>query len=95
MGYDPNDKAGLEAMRKGAGKRYGGSLPGQPGRRICWGKIVVVTTVVTVPCGMKVGFDLWLGFVAGLRGHAAVNRHALFGPKPSNQYGLPVWLVPW
>ena len=23
MGYDPNDKAGLEEMRKGAGKLYG------------------------------------------------------------------------
>jgi hypothetical protein len=28
------------------------------------GKIVVVTTVITVPYGMKVGFAMWQGFVA-------------------------------
>ncbi len=63
MGYDPSDKAGLDAMRKGAGKLYGISFLASLVSAFVLGKVVVVTTVTTIPYGMKVGFAMWLGFV--------------------------------
>lgn len=63
MGYDPSDKAGLDAMRKGAGKLYGISFLASLVLAFVLGKVVVVTTVTTIPYGMKVGFAMWLGFV--------------------------------
>ena len=77
MGYDPNDEAGLEEMRKGAGKSYGAALVASLAAAFVLGKIVVVTTVITVPYGMKVGFAMWLGFVA-----TAQLTDTLFGRKP-------------
>lgn len=63
MGYDPSDKAGLDAMRKGAAKLYGISFLASLVSAFVLGKVVVVTTVTTIPYGMKVGFAMWLGFV--------------------------------
>ena len=77
MGYDPNDKAGLDEMRKGAGKLYGAALLCSLAAAFVLGKIVVVTTVITVPYGMKVGFAVWLGFVASVQ-----LTDTLFGRKP-------------
>jgi len=77
MGYDPNDKAGLDEMRKGAGKLYGAAFLASLAAAFVLGKIVVVTTVITVPYGMKVGFAMWLGFVATVQ-----FTDTLFGRKP-------------
>jgi len=77
MGYDPNDKAGLDEMRKGAGKLYGAAFLSSLAAAFVLGKIVVVTTVITVPYGMKVGFAVWLGFVASVQ-----LTDTLFGRKP-------------
>jgi hypothetical protein len=77
MGYDPNDKAGLDEMRKGAGKLYGAAFLASLAAAFVLGKIVVVTTVITVPYGMKVGFAMWLGFVATVQ-----LTDTLFGRKP-------------
>ena len=67
MGYDPNDKAGLDAMRKGAGKLYGAAFLASLAAAFVLGKIVVITTVTTLPYGLKVGFAMWLGFVASVQ----------------------------
>ncbi len=77
MGYDPNDKAGLDAMRKGAGKMYGAALLSSLAAAFVLGKIVVVTTVITAPYGMKVGFAVWMGFVASVQ-----LTDTLFGRRP-------------
>jgi hypothetical protein len=94
MGYDPNDKAGLEEMRKGAGKFYGAAFLASLAAAFVLGKIVVVTTVITVPYGMKVGFAMWLGFVATVQ-----LTDTLFGRKPpklfliNTGYQLACYLV--
>ena len=63
MGYDPNDKAKMEEMRKGAGKLYGITFIASLISAFVLGKIIEITTVNSVPYGMKIGFGVWLGFV--------------------------------
>ena len=63
MGYDPNDKAKMEEMRKGAGKLYGITFIASLISAFVLGKIIEITTVNSVPYGMKIGFAVWLGFV--------------------------------
>jgi Protein of unknown function (DUF1761) len=94
MGYDPNDKAGLAEMRKGAGKLYGAAFLASLAAAFVLGKVVVVTTVISVPYGMKVGFAMWLGFVASVQ-----LTDTLFGRKPyklfliNTGYQLACYLV--
>jgi hypothetical protein len=64
MGYDPEDKTKLEEMRKGAGKMYGISFVASLVSAAVLAKIIVITTVSSALYGMKVGFAVWLGFVA-------------------------------
>ena len=64
MGYDPNDKAKIEEMQKGAGKIYGLAFLGSLVSAFVLGKIMDVTTINSIPYGLKVGFAIWLGFVA-------------------------------
>jgi Protein of unknown function (DUF1761) len=63
MGYDPNDKAKLEEMQKGAGKIYGIAFVASLVSAFVLAKIIDVTTVNSALYGMKVGFAMWLGFV--------------------------------
>jgi hypothetical protein len=63
MGYDPNDKAKIEEMQKGAGKIYGITFVASLVSAFVLAKIIDVTTVNSVLYGMKVGFAMWLGFV--------------------------------
>jgi len=63
MGYDPNDKAKIEEMQKGAGKIYGIAFVASLVSAFVLAKIIDVTTVNSVLYGMKVGFAMWLGFV--------------------------------
>jgi len=63
MGYDPNDKAKMEEMRKGAGKLYGITFIASLISAFVLGKVIEITTVNSVPYGMKIGFAVWLGFV--------------------------------
>jgi len=78
MGDDPNDRAGLEEMRKGGREVVWGSVPGQSGRRICFGE----------DCGghdrdsRRLRDEGGLRHVAGLRGHGAVDRHAFRTEAP-------------
>jgi hypothetical protein len=81
MGFDPNDKAKLAEMQKGAGKMYSLSFIASIVSAIVLAKIIVVTSVVTIPYGMKVGFAVWLGFVTTVQ-----LTGALFSKQPSKLY---------
>jgi hypothetical protein len=63
MGYDPNDKAKIEEMQKGAGKIYGIAFVASLVSAFVLAKIIDVTTVNSALYGMKIGFAMWLGFV--------------------------------
>jgi hypothetical protein len=81
MGIDPNDKAKLAEMRKSAGTLYGLSFVASIVSALVLAKIIVLTTVNTIPYGMKVGFAVWLGFVTTVQ-----LTGALFGKQPSKLY---------
>jgi surface polysaccharide O-acyltransferase-like enzyme len=63
MGYDLNDKAKMDEMRKGAGKLYGITFVASLLSAFVLAKIIDVTTVNAALYGMKIGFAVWLGFV--------------------------------
>src|SRR4029077_8071706 len=63
MGIDPNDKAKLAEMQKGAGKTYGLAFVASIASAVVLAKIIELTSVNTIPYGMKIGFAVWLGFV--------------------------------
>jgi Protein of unknown function (DUF1761) len=81
MGYDPNDKAGLERMQKSAGKSYGISFLASLLSAFVLAKIIVVFTVDSALYGMKVGFAVWLGFVATVQ-----LTDVLFARRPAKLY---------
>jgi hypothetical protein len=81
MGIDPNDKAKLAEMRKGAGKLYGLAFFANIVSAAVLAKIIAITTVDTIPYGMKIGFAVWLGFVTTVQ-----LTGALFGKQPSKLY---------
>ena len=81
MGYDPDDRAKLEEMRKGAGKSYAIAFVASLVAAFVLGKIIDVTTVDTALYGMKIGFAVWLGFVTTVQLTAK-----LFGNQPTKLY---------
>ncbi len=81
MGYDPNDKAKLDEMRKGAGKMYGLSFVASLVSAFVLAKIIDVTTVNTALYGMKIAFAVWLGFVTTVQ-----LTGALFSQQPTKLY---------
>jgi hypothetical protein len=81
MGYDPNDKAKLDEMRKGAGKMYGLSFLASLASAFVLAKIIDVTTVNTALYGMKIAFAVWLGFVTTVQ-----LTGALFSRQPTKLY---------
>ena len=68
-------------MRKSAGKLYGLAFVASIVSAVVLAKIIVITTVNTVPYGMKVGFAVWLGFVTTVQ-----LTGALFAKQPSKLY---------
>jgi surface polysaccharide O-acyltransferase-like enzyme len=44
-------------------------------------KIIVLTSVITIPYGMKIGFAIWLGFVTTVQ-----LTGALFSKQPAKLY---------
>jgi uncharacterized protein DUF1761 len=64
MGVDSNDKAKLAEMQKDAGKLYAISFLASVVAAVVLGKFINITSVNTIPYGMKVGFAVWVGFVA-------------------------------
>jgi hypothetical protein len=81
MGIDPNDKAKLAELQKGAGKMYALSFVASIVSAVVLAKIIVVTSVISIPYGMKVGFAVWLGFVTTVQ-----LTGALFSKQPSKLY---------
>jgi len=81
MGIDCNDKAKLAEMQKGAGKLYGISLVASIVSAVVLAKIIDLTSVNTIPYGMKIGFAVWLGFVTTVQ-----LTGALFSKQPTKLY---------
>lgn len=81
MGYDPNDKARMDEMRKSAGKSYAIAFVASLVSAFVLAKIIDLTTVNRVLYGMKVGFAMWLGFVTTVQLTAK-----LFENKPIKLY---------
>jgi uncharacterized SAM-binding protein YcdF (DUF218 family) len=81
MGYDPEDKARMEEMRKSAGKSYAISFVASLVSAFVLGKIINVASVDTALYGMKIGFAVWLGFVTTVQLTAK-----LFGNQSTKLY---------
>ena len=81
MGIDPNDKTKLAELQKGAGKTYGLAFFASIASAVVLAKIIGVTSVNTIPYGMKIGFAVWLGFVTTVQ-----LTGALFGKQPAKLY---------
>jgi hypothetical protein len=81
MGFDPNDKVKLAEMQKGAGKMYALSFVASIVSAVVLAKIIALTSVITIPYGMKVGFAAWLGFVTTVQ-----LTGALFSKQPGKLY---------
>ncbi len=81
MGFDPNDKAKLAEMQKGAGKMYALSFVASIVSAVVLAKIIEIASVDTVLYGMKFGFAVWLGFVTTVQ-----LTGALFSKQPNKLY---------
>ena len=77
MGYNPDDKAKMDEMRKGAGPLYGIALLASLLSAFMLGKVIFGITVDTALYGLKVGFGVWLGFVMTVQ-----LTDMLFGKRP-------------
>jgi Protein of unknown function (DUF1761) len=77
MGYDPEDKSKIAEMQKSAGPLYGISFVASLLSAFVLGKIIFGMTISTPAYGMKVGFAVWLGFVATVQ-----LTDTLFGKRP-------------
>ncbi len=64
MGYDPNDKARMEEMKKSAGPAYGGSFVASLVSAFVLALFLHWLRVESLDFAMAVGFHVWLGFVA-------------------------------
>lgn len=89
MGYNPDDKAALEEMRKGAGKNYAVAFVLGLISAFVLGKIIQITTVNTVLYGWKIAFAVWLGFVTTVQATAV-----LFAKKPFKLYAIDTGYQP-
>ena len=64
MGYDPNDKASAEKVRKSAGPAYLGSLIASLVSAFVLALFLHEMHVQSLEIGLLVGSHVWLGFVA-------------------------------
>ena len=64
MGYDPNDKARMEEMKKTAGPAYGGSFVASLLSAFTLALILHGLRAEDLHMGVMLGFHVWLGFVA-------------------------------
>lgn len=64
MGYDLNDKAKMEEMRKSAGPAYAGSLAASLLSSFTLALILHGMRAESLHFGMMASFHIWLGFVA-------------------------------
>jgi len=64
MGYDPNDKARMNEMKKSAGPAYAGSLLASIVSAFTLALILHGLRAESAHFGLMVSFHVWLGFVA-------------------------------
>ncbi len=64
MGHDPNDKAVMEEMRKGAGRAYSGSFIASLISAFTLALILHGLHAEDLHFGLMASFHVWLGFVA-------------------------------
>jgi hypothetical protein len=64
MGYDPNDKAKMDEMRKSAGPAYAGSFVASLFSAFTLALILHGLRAEDLHFGLMAGFHIWLGFVA-------------------------------
>ena len=64
MGYDKNDKAKMEEMRKSAGPAYAGSFAASLLSAATLALVFHAMRLEDLPHGLMAGFHIWLGFVA-------------------------------
>jgi len=81
MGIDPDDKAKLAEMQKGAGKLYVISFVASIVSAVVLAKIIDITSINSIAYGMKFGFFVWLGFVATVQ-----LTGALFSKQPARLF---------
>jgi uncharacterized protein DUF1761 len=81
MGYDPEDKSKLAEMQKGAGVMYSIALVASLVSAFVLAKILVGMTIASPLYGMKIGFAVWLAFVATVQ-----LTDKLFGQRPTKLF---------
>ncbi len=64
MGYDPNDKAKTEEMKKSAGPAYAGSFVASLISAFILALFLHWMRAESLHAGLNAGFHVWLGFVA-------------------------------
>jgi hypothetical protein len=83
MGYDPNDKAKTEEMKKSAGPAYGGSFLASLISAFILALFLHEMRVESLHFGLLVGFHVWLGFVATVQ-----FTSALFTKQSMKLFGI-------
>src|SRR6266481_1324485 len=83
MGYDPNDKARMEEMKKSAGPAYGGSFLASLISAFILALFLHEMRVESLHIGLLVGFHVWLGFVATVQ-----FTSALFTKQSMKLFGI-------
>src|SRR5260221_8829644 len=68
-------------MQKGAGKIYGLAFVASVASAVVLAKIISITSIHTIPYGLKIGVAVWLGFVTTVQ-----LTGALFGKQPIKLY---------
>jgi len=82
MGYDPDDKSKLDAMRKGAGKNYAIAFIASLISALVLGKLIELRPRSPLH-GTWIAFAVWLGFVSTVQ-----LTDALFSKKPFKLYAI-------
>ena len=83
MGYDLNDKAKMEEMRKGAGRAYGGSFVASLISAFTLALILHGLRAESLDFGLMASFHIWLGFVATVQ-----FTGALFAKQSMKLFGI-------
>jgi len=83
MGYDPNDKARMEEMKKTAGPAYGGSFVASLLSAFTLALILHGLRAEDLHLGLMTSFHIWLGFVATVQ-----FTGALFSKQTMKLFGI-------
>lgn len=83
MGYDMNDKAKMEEMRKSAGPAYAGSFVASLISAFTLALVLHGLRAEDLHFGLMAGFHIWLGFVATVQ-----FTGALFAKQSMKLFGI-------